>query len=238
MVNLLSMQRIFILTGAGISAESGLKTFRCAEGLWEGHKVEEVATPGAFAVNPELVHAFYNARRSQLLAVEPNLAHHALVRLQMKWGDRLTLVTQNVDDLHERAGMRDVIHMHGELLKKRCTGCGVVSDCVGRIDTASLCDGCGEAGGLRPHIVWFGEMPMRMDEIHQKLVQTDIFIAIGTSGVVYPAAGFAEEAKCHGAELIETNLKGTEISPFFDEYLQGAATETVPSLVERLIAHI
>ncbi|MFK7909049.1 MAG: NAD-dependent deacylase [Akkermansiaceae bacterium] len=229
------MQRIFILTGAGISAESGLRTFRNSDGLWEGYKVEEVATPGAFAVNPMLVHDFYNARRSQLLAVEPNMAHHALVRLQLKWGDHLTLVTQNVDDLHERAGLRDVMHMHGELLKKRCTNCGVVSDCVSRIDTRSVCDDCGEPGCLRPHIVWFGEMPLLMDEIHEKLVACDLFISIGTSGAVYPAAGFAEEAKKHGAELVEMNLAGTDISSVFDRHIEGLATENVPKFVDQMI---
>jgi len=229
------MKNIFILTGAGISAESGLRTFRDSDGLWEGHKVEEVATPGAFAVNPELVHEFYNMRRSQLLTVEPNLAHHALVRLKRSYEDNLTLVTQNVDDLHERSGLRGVMHMHGELLKKRCSDCGVVSDCVSRIGIHSVCEDCGHKGTMRPHIVWFGEMPLLMDEIHQKLMQADVFISIGTSGMVYPAAGFAEEAKCHGAHLIEANLKGTDISPVFDTHRQGPATETVPELVDRLI---
>lgn len=229
------MQRIFILTGAGISAESGLRTFRDSNGLWEGHSVEEVATPGAFAVNPDLVHGFYNARRSQLLGVEPNLAHHALARLQLKLGNRLSLATQNVDDLHERAGTRDVMHMHGELLKKRCTRCGEVSDCLSRIGTGSVCENCHGSGCLRPHIVWFGEMPMLMEEIHAKLVRCDVFVSVGTSGVVYPAAGFAEEAKRHGARLIEANLAGTEISPVFDEHITGPATETLPPLVERLI---
>ncbi len=229
-----AVQRIFILTGAGISAESGLRTFRDADGLWEGHKVEEVATPEAFAANPELVHNFYNARRSQLLTVEPNLAHHALVQLQRKWGDRLTLVTQNVDDLHERAGMEKVMHMHGELLKQTCTNCGDVSDCADRMSIESQCEACGEIGCVRPHIVWFGEMPLLMDQIHSKLMQCELFISIGTSGVVYPAAGFAEEARRHGASLIEVNLEGTDISPIFDEHLQGAATDTVPELVKRL----
>lgn len=232
------MKNIFILTGAGISAESGLQTFRDADGLWEGHRVEEVATPGAFAVNPELVHDFYNMRRSQLLGVEPNLAHHALVRLKQKYEDHLTLVTQNVDDLHERAGMRGVIHMHGELLKKRCAECGTISDCVSRMSIDSECAYCGIEGGMRPHIVWFGEMPLFMDEIYRKLMHTDVFISIGTSGAVYPAAGFAEEAKRHGARLIEVNLAGTEISPVFDERIEGPATETVPELVEKLIQDI
>lgn len=232
------MKNIFILTGAGISAESGLKTFRDADGLWEGQKVEDVATPGAFAIDPERVHQFYNMRRSQLLTVEPNLAHHALVRLKRSFEDHLTLVTQNVDDLHERAGMRGVMHMHGELLKKRCADCGVVSDCFSRLGIHSVCEDCGHEGTMRPHIVWFGEMPLLMDEIHEKLVKADVFISIGTSGAVYPAAGFAEEAKRQGAKLIETNLAGTDISLVFDEHLEGPATETVPELVERLIQEI
>ncbi|MBT8044332.1 MAG: NAD-dependent deacylase [Verrucomicrobiae bacterium] len=232
------MKNIFILTGAGISAESGLRTFRDGDGLWEGHKVEEVATPGAFAVDPELVHDFYNMRRSQLLNAEPNLAHHALVRLKRRYEGHLTLVTQNVDDLHERAGMRDVMHMHGELLKKRCVWCQKVSDCVSRLTVKSVCDDCGHEGTLRPHIVWFGEMPLLMDQIHEQLTKADLFVSIGTSGVVYPAAGFADEAKRHGAKLIEANLAGTEISPLFDEHLHGTATETVPQLVEELIALI
>ncbi|BDS05561.1 NAD-dependent protein deacylase [Oceaniferula spumae] len=228
------MKNIFILTGAGISAESGLKTFRDAGGLWEGHKVEDVATPGAFAVDPELVHHFYNMRREQLATVEPNAAHAALARLQEHFGEHLTLVTQNVDDLHERAGCRDVIHMHGELLKKRCASCEVVSPCTGSLTYDCVCANCGSEGRMRPHIVWFGEIPFFMDEIQEKLIEADVFIAIGTSGVVYPAAGFAEVAKHHGAKTIEVNLDGTEQSPLFDEHIIGKASETVPMLVERL----
>ncbi len=229
------MKNIFILTGAGISAESGLKTFRDADGLWEGHRVEDVATPAAFAVDPGLVHHFYNMRRRQLLDASPNHAHLALKKLQDHVGDHLTLVTQNVDDLHERAGFRHVIHMHGELLKKRCASCQTVADCREDLSEDSVCEACGSEGRMRPHIVWFGEMPLHMDEIHRALVQADVFIAIGTSGLVYPAAGFAEEAKAHGARCIEINLAGTEISPIFNEHYQGAATERVPELVEQLI---
>lgn len=226
-------QEIFILTGAGISAESGLKTFRDAGGLWEGHKVEEVATPGAFAVDPDLVHHFYNQRRAQLREVEPNAAHRALAKLQSQLGDHLTLVTQNVDDLHERAGCHDVIHMHGELLKKRCASCQVISPCIGDLTHDCTCTDCGSMGRMRPHIVWFGEMPLCMEEIQAKLIAADVFIAIGTSGVVYPAAGFAEVAKNHGAKTIEINLEGTEQSPLFDEHLIGKASETVPDFVKR-----
>lgn len=228
------MQNIFILTGAGISAESGLKTFRDADGLWEGHRLEDVATPEAFISNPELVQDFYNQRRSQLLNVAPNPAHLALVRLQEHFSHDLTIVTQNVDDLHERAGMQDVIHMHGELLKKRCTHCEVISECLSEIDTHNVCEDCGTTGSMRPHIVWFGEMPLQMDEIYEKLSKADLFVSIGTSGVVYPAASFAAEAKQKGAHLIEVNLTGTDISPVFDEHLHGSASETLPKLVDRL----
>ena len=227
------MNNLFILTGAGISAESGLRTFRDSGGLWEGHKVEEVATPGAFAVDPKLVHHFYNQRRTQLRRVEPNAAHEALAKLQQHAEDRLTLVTQNVDNLHERAGCHDVIHMHGELLKKRCAACQAVSPCTGDLTFDCSCANCGSEGRMRPHIVWFGEMPLFMDEIQGKLIAADLFIAVGTSGVVYPAAGFAEVAKSHGAKTIEVNLEGTEQSPLFDEHIIGRASETVPELVQR-----
>lgn len=229
------MKKTFILTGAGISAESGLRTFRDSGGLWEGHKVEEVATPGAFAVDPGLVHDFYNQRRRQLAGVEPNAAHKALARLQRSAGSSLTLVTQNVDDLHERAGCHGVIHMHGELLKKRCAACLRVSDCRGDLTHDCVCSACGSEGRMRPHIVWFGEMPLRMDEIGEKLTAADLFIAIGTSGVVYPAAGFAEVARRHGARCIEVNLADTEQSPLFDRHLVGKAGDTVPELVESLV---
>ena len=159
------MKRVFVLTGAGVSAESGLRTFRDSDGLWEGHRVEDVATPEAYSRNPKMVHEFYNMRRTQLLGVEPNAAHRALAQLEDHLGDHLTLVTQNVDDLHERGGSRDVWHMHGELLKKRCELCGRVSDCHGELSVFSKCSSCGHAGGLRPHIVWFGELPFLMDEI-------------------------------------------------------------------------
>lgn len=228
------MQNIFILTGAGISAESGLKTFRDSDGLWEGHRVEDVATPDAYAANPELVHDFYNQRRQQLMTAGPNAAHKALARLKEHYRKHMTLVTQNVDDLHERAGHEDVIHMHGELLKKRCECCDLVSACLSSTNVDTVCANCGQTGTTRPHIVWFGEMPLLMDEIYQKLSQADLFISIGTSGVVYPAAGFAAEAKRHGARLIEVNLAGTDISPQFDECLQGAASQILPGLVDRL----
>jgi len=232
------MQNIFILTGAGISAESGLKTFRDADGLWEGHRVEDVATPEAYTANPTRVHQFYNQRRSQLLSAKPNEAHMALAELKRAYGKQLTIVTQNVDDLHERAGLNDVIHMHGELLKQRCECCDFVSDCRSDTHPSTQCNKCHQIGTVRPHIVWFGEMPLEMEQIYQQLAHTEIFAAIGTSGLVYPAAGFAAEAKRHGAKLIEVNLTDTEISPIFDEHIQGSATEVVPQWVMGLIDQV
>lgn len=225
------MKNIFVLTGAGISAESGLKTFRDADGLWEGHRVEDVATPEAYARDPKLVRDFYNERRTQLETVEPNPAHVALAELER---DHLTLVTQNVDDLHERGGSQDVWHMHGELLKKRCEFCVAVSPCVEDLSEVLECEACGRSGGMRPHIVWFGEMPFLMDEIYDRIAQADVFISIGTSGVVYPAAGLAAEAKHCGAKTIELNLTDTELSANFDELIQGKAADVVPELVDRI----
>lgn len=230
------MKKIFILTGAGISAESGVKTFRDDGGLWEGHRVEEVATPEGFAADPDLVHHFYNMRRAQLVDVEPNAAHAALTEIQDSPLFELTLVTQNVDDLHERAGCDSVIHMHGELLKKRCTSCLKVSHCDEELSVDSVCADCKSLGTLRPHIVWFGEMPFFMDEIESRLVAADLFIAIGTSGLVYPAAGFADVARRHGAKTIEVNLADTEQSPLFDQHIIGKASETVPELVQSILA--
>ena len=228
------MKRIFVLTGAGVSAESGLRTFRDSDGLWEGHRVEDVATPEAYARDPELVQDFYNQRRAQLLTVAPNPAHFALADLGTRFGDDLTLVTQNVDDLHERAGSSDVWHMHGELLKKRCEACGVVSVCNESLSVFSICPDCDKDGTLRPHIVWFGEVPLLMDEIYESVALSDVFISIGTSGLVYPAAGLAAEAKRYGAKTIEVNLTNTELSTNFDELIQGRASEVVPNLVRSL----
>jgi len=232
------MKQIFILTGAGISAESGLKTFRDADGLWEGHRVEDVATPEAFKADPILVQQFYNIRRAQLATVEPNTAHTALTQLQISKKYELTLVTQNVDDLHERAGCHNVIHMHGQLLKKRCCSCLQVSPCHEDLSIHSVCPHCGVRGQMRPHIVWFGEMPLFMDEIEQKLSRADIFISIGTSGCVYPAAGFAQIAKSHGAKTIEINITDTEQSPLFDQHITGKASECLPKFIASLISTV
>ena len=231
---MVSMQGIVVLTGAGVSAESGLKTFRDDDGLWEGHRVEEVATPEAFKRNPELVHHFYNLRRNRLREVAPNPAHQALARLEEMLGDRFLLVTQNVDDLHERAGSRRLLHMHGELLKMRCGLCGVVSECSHDLAGSARCGSCGGVGGMRPHIVWFGEMPLYLEEIDRALRHAALFVAIGTSGHVYPAAGFIHTAQAAGARTLEFNLAETALTDAFDESVVGPAAETVPRWVEKV----
>jgi len=227
--------RIVILTGAGISAESGLPTFRDAKGLWEGHRPEEVATPQAFARNPALVHRFYNMRRASLDAVQPNAAHEALARLQRDFPGEVVLVTQNVDDLHERGGSHQVIHMHGELRNSRCTHCGDVRIWQGEMSPESVCPVCDETGGMRPDIVWFGEMPFQMDHIEDALEKADLFVAIGTSGLVYPAAGFVQIAMMSGAQTIEINAAGTDVSHRFARQMIGPATQEVPKLVGEIL---
>lgn len=224
---------IVVLTGAGISAESGVATFRDSGGLWEGHDVQEVATPQGFAANPELVHRFYDERRADIQRVEPNAAHLALARLEHEHPGRLTIVTQNVDDLHERAGSTNVIHMHGELLRAWCLVC---DDRFGWTTTMAdnpPCPGCGNLA-LRPDIVWFGEIPYRMDEIDQELRRAELFVAIGTSGEVYPAAGFVAAARAYGARTLELNLAVSRVAEQFDEAWQGPATEVVPAWVETI----
>jgi NAD-dependent deacetylase len=228
---------IVVLTGAGISAESGLATFRGAGGLWEGHRVEQVATPGAFARDPALVHRFYNARRRGLLdpGVRPNAAHAALARLEQEWPGEVLVVTQNVDDLHDRAGSRRLIHMHGELLRALCQACGDSVSWREDLGPESACPGCGVAGRLRPDIVWFGEMPYRKGEIDEALARCGLFVAVGTSGQVYPAAGFVREAQAAGARTVELNLEPSAVSAAFDERRYGPATELVPAFVDELL---
>ena len=231
-------ERIVILTGAGISAESGIKTFRAADGLWENHRVEEVATPEAFLRNPLLVQNFYNQRRQQLLtpAIQPNAAHRALAKLEKAFpAGKVLLVTQNIDDLHERAGSRNLIHMHGELLKGRCQTSGGLVDLDHDLTVNLPCPLCGGKGCLRPHVVWFGEMPLQMEAIYRALSQCDRFISIGTSGNVYPAAGFVEEANRHGAHTVELNLEPSQRLTAFAEHQHGLASELVPAYVEELI---
>jgi NAD-dependent deacetylase len=229
------IRNIVILTGAGVSAESGLSTFRGPDGLWEGHRVEDVATPDAFRRNPELVHAFYDARRARLSSVQPNAAHEALARLEAQWPGKILLVTQNVDDLHERAGSRRLLHMHGELAKGLCVACGARFAWKGPMGNGAECTNCGAAGQVRPDIVWFGEIPYEMEQIEDALQRCDLFVSIGTSGAVYPAAGFVQTARYCGARTMEINLEPSMGSIFFHESRIGRAGELVPQWVEELL---
>ncbi len=232
-------QHIVILTGAGLSAESGLSTFRDKNGIWAKHDYREVATPEGFARNPCLVHDFYNQRRRALASVEPNAAHLALARLEQahkhEHGGAVTIVTQNIDPLHEAAGSKNLIHMHGELLKALCTRCRVRHPWEEDLGVETPCPTCGEMGEMRPDVVWFGEMPYHMEQIAKALGAADLFLSIGTSGNVYPAAGFVAEARAHGAHTVELNLEPSEGVSFFAETIHGPATQIVPAYVERLL---
>ena len=230
------IQNIVILTGAGVSAESGIDTFRDGGGLWEQHRVEDVATPEAFARDPDLVHRFYDARRAAIQTKAPNAAHDALARLDAAWPGELLIVTQNVDDLHERAGATRLIHMHGEHLKAWCTACDTRSAWTGMLIDRPPCPACGVAGQLRPDIVWFGEMPYDMDAIYHALNRTDLFVSIGTSGAVYPAAGFVREARASGARTLELNMEPSQGSHWFDEARHGPASLLVPAWVEEMLS--
>jgi len=229
---------IVVLTGAGISVESGLPSFRGAEGLWQGRRLEEVATPEAFARQPRDVQRFYDQRRRQLLdpAIEPNAAHRALAVLEERWPAQVLVVTQNIDDLHERAGSRRLIHMHGELLRARCMACAALHACRHNLEPDHRCTRCGGTNSLRPHVVWFGEMPLELDRIYEALAGCDLFLAIGTSGQVYPAAGFVREVQRHGrAHTIELNLEPSAVHSQFAEQRAGPAGETVPQLIDELL---
>ncbi len=228
-------RRIVLLTGAGVSAESGLATFRGADGLWENHDPTELATPEAFARDPALVYRFYGERLAKLAAVEPNEAHRAIARLQQAYSGEVFLVTQNVDDLHERGGSPQVCHMHGELTRALCRRCGERTGVVAPYDGATPCGACGRPGGLRPDVVWFGEMPYHMRQIESRLAACDLFIAIGTSGTVYPAAGFVGIARRRGAATLEVNLECGDPGGGFQDALTGPATREVPLLVDRLL---
>lgn len=221
------MPQIVVLTGAGISAESGVPTFRDADGLWEGHRVEDVATPEGFERDRATVQRFYDERRAALATVQPNPAHVALAELEETMGDALLVVTQNIDDLHERAGSTRVVHMHGELLKALCRSCGVASPWAGTLLDEPACPGCG-VHDLRPDVVWFGEVPYEMDRITDALTDASLFVSIGTSGAVYPAAGFVQHARRHGARTLELNLEPSEGTHFFHEARQGRAGDLVP----------
>ena len=228
-------ESIVVLTGAGISAESGIKTFRAADGLWENHPIDDVATPEGFERNPQLVYEFYNQRRQQLLSeqVRPNAAHSYLAKFEHEFPGNFLLITQNVDNLHERAGSENLVHMHGELLKMRCLNSQLIFDIAEdfNFDTNYRC--CHSPGNLRPHTVWFGEMPLQMNKINQALESCDVFVAIGTSGNVHPASDFYQTAKIYRAHTVELNLERT--SSRFDEHIIGNASEVVPKYLENLL---
>jgi len=229
------IRNIVVLTGAGVSAESGLNTFRGPGGLWEGHRVEDVCTPEALARDPVLVHRFYDERRAKLAEVEPNAAHRALARLDAEWPGELLIVTQNVDDLHERAGACRLLHMHGELNSALCAACGDRGPWLESLPPGSVCAVCG-APALRPDIVFFGEMPYAMERIDRALADADLFVSIGTSGAVYPAAGFVQTARYHGADTLELNLEPSVGSMWFASSRMGPASALVPAWVEEVLA--
>ncbi len=228
---------IAILTGAGISQESGIETFRSSNGLWEKERVEDVATPRGFLRNPDKVFAFYNARRKQLLSgnILPNLAHTSLAKLEAESAEPVVVITQNIDNLHELAGTKKLFHMHGEILKARCNRCNRITAWHEDLDKTSICPECKESGHMRPHIVWFEEMPLYMNEIEEVLGSCRIFASIGTSGNVYPAAGFAGIAKASGAHTVELNLEPSKAACIFNEGRYGKATEIVPLWVNEVL---
>lgn len=230
---------IFILTGAGVSAESGLSTFRDKDGLWQRFPIEEVATIQGYERNPKRVLEFYNLRRAKHGDVKPNAAHFALARLQKAWaehGDVVTICTQNIDSLHEQGGAREVLHMHGEIRKARCHDCGDLQLADGDLSLDLWCGACGRTGRIRPHVVWFGETPLYLDEIYAALAAADLFVSIGTSGAVYPAAGFVTAARRGGVPTMEINLERSENATLFDDARYGKAGEIVPAWVDELIA--
>ncbi|MEE8445760.1 MAG: Sir2 family NAD+-dependent deacetylase [Alphaproteobacteria bacterium] len=230
---------IVILTGAGVSKESGIDTFRDADGLWSKVRIEDVATPEGFQRDPKGLHEFYNERRQGLLSgnIQPNAAHDALARLEAKWPGEVLLVTQNIDDLHGRAGSKSLIHMHGEMLKARCEVCHSIAAWEFDLFIETPCTACGATGGMRPHVVWFGEMPFEMERIYAALTRCKLFISIGTSGNVYPAAGFVEEARLRAeAHTVELNLEPSEGATLFSEKIYGPATEIVPAYVDKVLA--
>ena len=234
----MSAPALVVLTGAGISQESGLDTFRDPDGIWSKYRIEDVATPEAFDRDPRKVHDFYNMRRRNLLVghVKPNAAHTALAALERRWPGEFLLVTQNIDDLHERAGSRRLVHMHGEMRKVRCAACGAVTAHDTDLSLESACSACARPGALRPHVVWFGEMPLEMERIGDALAACGLFVSIGTSGNVYPAAGFVAEANAAGARTVELNLEPSLGRSHFVESRYGKATEIVPAFVAALLA--
>jgi NAD-dependent deacetylase len=232
----MKFDKIVVLTGAGLSAESGLGTFRGHDGLWDHFSLEDVATPEGFARNPVMVHDFYNMRRGWLKEAKPNAAHLALARLEQANGSEMLTVTQNIDGLHEAAGTHHLIHMHGELGRALCARCGTSLPWLQNLSLTTACPICHKAGFMRPDVVWFGEMPREMERIHEALRHCDLFVSIGTSGMVYPAAGFVAEAASEGAHTVELNLDPSEGASLFAEAHYGPATEIVPTFVEKLLS--
>ncbi len=231
--------KIVILSGAGLSAESGIETFRDSNGLWNNYSIEEVATIEGFTANPEVVHKFYNQRRNQIINAAPNPAHYALAKLELEPEVELIHITQNIDDLCERAGGKNIIHMHGEIMKCRCLLCGKVSNCTQQTSIAMKCPACSfgsEWGGIRPHIVWFNETPLFLKEIENAVVNCNLFAAIGTSGKIHPAASLVKEAHENGAATILLNKEPAENSKMFDKVIYGNASEIVPQWVKSIIA--
>ena len=229
---------IAILTGAGISAESGLATFRSSNGRWNNHKVEDVASVEGFQRNPALVHDFYNNLKTEIQQAKPNAAHLALTKLQKEYPAEINIITQNVDTLHEKAGNQNVYHIHGQINQSVCLNCGQVLETWGDVDTETTCPHCQVMGMMKPNIVFFGENLLCMDEVEDILRKCDLFISIGTSGVVYPAAGFVQLAKYYGADTVEFTLDTTANNYLFDKHIFGKAGETLPPYIEELIKSI
>ena len=232
----MSYKNIVILTGAGLSAESGISTFRDKDGIWSKYDISEVATPEAFMKNPHLVHEFYNSRRKSLADVEPNAAHFAIAELESKFSGNVLVVTQNVDNLHERAGSKNLIHMHGEIYQALCGHCDHRVYWQNDLSTEIECGNCNKKDGMRPDVVWFGEFPYKMEEIYEALSQCDLFISIGTSGTVYPASGFVAEARQNGSQTVELNLEPSEGVSLFHQAIHGKATEVVPQYIRKLLS--
>ncbi len=227
---------IVVLTGAGISAESGLATFRSSNGLWNNHRVEDVATIEAFQRNPEFVHDFYNQMKPELLAAKPNPAHLALTKLQDNYPTPVSIITQNVDTLHEKAKSRNINHIHGQINQAVCLNCGHVLETWNDVTTETVCPQCSVAGMMKPNIVFFGENLLYMDKVERILASCDLFISVGTSGVVFPAAAFVQTAKLYGAETYEFNLEKTSNNFYFDHHIFGKAGETLPPFIDELLA--
>lgn len=228
-------QNIVILTGAGISAESGLATFRASNGLWNNHKVEDVATIEAFERNPAYVHEFYNDLKKELAAAKPNAAHLAITRLQQEYPADISVITQNVDTLHEKAGNRNIYHIHGQINQAVCLNCSHVLETFGDIDTETVCPHCQVSGMMKPNIVFFGENLLCMDEVDTLLRRCDLFLSVGTSGVVFPAAAFVQTAKYYGAATYEFNLEPTSNNFYFDKHIFGPAGTTLPAFIDEMI---